>query len=540
MHSPTFDDHRPLVASRRNSLKLIAGGLLSASGVLVACGGGSDSSSATTTDTTSTGGTTGTGGTTTATTTTFNALWIPPLLAGVTTAGVTTYELTLANSAVQYRSGAKTATCGYNGHDFWGPTLLMKKGSTARMQLKNTLAEDTTTHWHGLLVPGPVDGGPHQIVAAGATWLTDAFTVKNNAATYWYHPHLHGMTQKQLTLGAGGFILVQDDAEAALNLPRTYGTDDIPLILTSRRFTTTNGVANQFQTTTTAYGDVMLTNGVLDAQVSLPRQLVRLRILNGEIERDYNLGFSDGRTFYVIGNDGGLLGAPVAVTRLVMAPGERYEILVNLGGDAVGTALDLQSFNGADAGLSFGFAGLENATGGEFGSLLNYRTFSVLRINVAAATASPAASPVTSLPATLVSNTFPTAAEATQARTLVITATGPGAPFTFNNVGFNMNTINQTVTLGATETWTVNGGNIFGHSFHIHGVQFRILARNGSSSAVKAYESGWKDTFYVPLNETVTFVAKFDEAADATYPYMYHCHMVNHEDGGLMGQFVVQ
>lgn len=261
MHSPTFDDHRPLVASRRNSLKLIAGGLLSASGVLVACGGGSDASSATTTDTTSTGGTTGTGGTTTATTTTFNALWIPPLLAGVTTAGVTTYELTLANSAVQYRSGAKTATCGYNGHDFWGPTLLMKKGSTARMQLKNTLAEDTTTHWHGLLVPGPVDGGPHQIVAAGATWLTDAFTVKNNAATYWYHPHLHGMTQKQLTLGAGGIILVQDDAEAALNLPRTYGTDDIPLILTSRRFTTTNGVANQFQTTTTAYGDVLLSGG---------------------------------------------------------------------------------------------------------------------------------------------------------------------------------------------------------------------------------------------------------------------------------------
>ena len=98
MHSPTFDDHRPLVASRPNSLKPIAGRLLSASGVLVACGGGSDASSAST-DTTSTGGTTGTGGTTTATTTTFNALWIPPLLAGVTTAGVTTYELTLANSA---------------------------------------------------------------------------------------------------------------------------------------------------------------------------------------------------------------------------------------------------------------------------------------------------------------------------------------------------------------------------------------------------------------------------------------------------------
>ncbi len=100
--------------------------------------------------------------------------------------------------------------------------------------------------------------------------------------------------------------------------------------------------------------------------------------------------------------------------------------------------------------------------------------------------------------------------------------------------------LNQSVALGTTESWTVNGGNIFSHSFHIHGVQFKMVARNGSASAVKAYEQGWKDTFYVPINETVTFVARFGEAADSNYPYMYHCHMVNHEDLGLMGQFVVQ
>ena len=518
--------------NKRDSLKLLAGSLLSGAGIFSGCGGGSSGSSSTSTSTTS--------DTTPATPSTpsagSNTLWIPPLLSGSTAAGVTTYELTLAASSVQFQSGAKTATYGYNGNDFWGPTLLMKKGAQVRMQVKNTLSEDTTTHWHGMLVPGPVDGGPHQVVAAGSTWLTDSFTVKNNAATYWYHPHMHQMTQKQLTLGAGGFILVQDDAESALKLPRTYGTDDIPLILTSRRFTTTNGVANQFQYTLTAYGDYLLTNGVLDAQVTLPKQLVRLRILNGEIERDYNLGFSDGRSFYVIGNDGGLLGSPVAVTRLIMSPGERYEILVNLSGDALGTVLDLNAYNGADSGLSFGYAGLEPATQGEFGSLLNYKTLRLLRINVIAATANA----VTTVPTNLVSNTFPSASDAVKSRTLLITATGPGAPFTFNNVGFSMTTINQLVALGTTESWTVNGGNIFSHSFHIHGVQFKIVARNGSASAVKAYEGGWKDTFYVPINETVTFVARFDEAADSSYPYMYHCHMVNHEDLGLMGQFVVQ
>ena len=512
--------NQPIDLNKRQNLKLIAGSVLASSSVLYACGGASSNSTTdASTDTTS-----------------YNTLWVPPLHTGTRAAGVTTFDLTLATTSVQYKSGAKTNTYGYNGAGFWGPTLLMKKGDVTRMQVKNQLSEATTTHWHGLLVPGPVDGGPHQVVAANSTWLTDSFTVKNKAATYWYHPHMHEMTQKQLTLGAGGFIIVQDEEESALALPRTYGSDDIPLVLTSRRFVTSNGAANQLQYLATAYGDEMLTNGVLNAQVSLPKQWVRLRILNGEIERDYNLGMSDGRSFYVIGNDGGLLSAPVAVTRLIMAPGERYEILLDLLGDAVGKTLDLNAYNGSDSGLSFGFGGLEPGTSGEFGSLLNNKTFRVLRILVAAATANA----VMQLPSALVSNTYPTLAQATRERTLTITATGPGAPFTFNGVGFNMNTINQTVALGSTEAWTVNGGNIFGHSFHIHGVQFKIVSRNGSAASVKNYEQGWKDTFYIPLNESLTFVAKFDETADATYPFMYHCHMVNHEDLGLMGQFVVQ
>ncbi len=466
---------------------------------------------------------------------TFNALAIPPLLTGTSVNGTTTFDLTLATASKQFMTGAATATYGYNGNAFWGPTVVMNKGDVVQMQVKNTLAEDTTTHWHGLLVPGEVDGGPHQVVAAGSTWLTNPFTVKNQAATFWYHPHMHGTTQKQLTLGAGGFIIVKDAEEAVLNLPRTYGTDDIPLMLTSRRFITTNGVANQFQYTTTAYGDYMLTNGTMNAEVALPKQLVRLRILNGETERDYNLGFSDNRTFYVIGNDGGLLNAPVAVTRLIMAPGERYEIMVSFAGDAVGSSLDLKSYNGPDSGLSFGYAGLENATSGEFGSLLNYTTFTVLHINVGAATANA----VTALPSTLASNTYLTAADAIKVRTLNITATAPGAPFTFDGLGYSMDRIDQAVTAGATEAWTISAGSIFSHSFHIHGVQFKIVGRNGKASEVKSYEQGWKDTIYLPIRESLTFVARFNETASASYPFMYHCHMTNHEDGGLMGQFTV-
>jgi bilirubin oxidase len=164
----------------------------------------------------------------------------------------------------------------------------------------NALDEEITTHWHGLHLPAEMDGGPMQVIDAGCTWSA-TFEVMNNAATYWYHPHAHELTWKQLNQGAGGFIIVQDDEEAALALPRTYGVDDIPLILTSRKFDGDNAIE-----TTGIYGDHMLTNGTLAAEVNLPAQLVRLRILNGEIERTYNLGFGDDRTFHVITTDGGL------------------------------------------------------------------------------------------------------------------------------------------------------------------------------------------------------------------------------------------
>lgn len=469
---------------------------------------------------------------------TYRPLWIPPMLEGSRAEGVTSYDLTLSTSTKSLMSGSATATYGYNGSEFWGPTLVLNRGDVAQMTVRNTLAEATTTHWHGLLVAGPVDGGPHQMVAAGGTWTTPMFRVKNRAATYWYHPHMHTTTQKQLTLGAGGFIIIRDDEEAALALPRTYGVDDIPLVLTSRRFTTTNGVANQFQYTTTAYGDYALANGTLNAAVTLPKQVVRLRVLNAEIERDYNLGFSDGRSFQVIGSDGGLLGAPVSVTRVVMAPGERYELLVDLGADAQGSSLDLMAYNGAGQGLSFGFAGYEPATSGEFGSLLNAKNFPLLRINVGAATADG----VRTAPTSLVSQAAlaeVTLDAATQSRAVSITG-GVPPPFTFDGRSFAHDYVNQFVSRGTTEAWTINAGGIFSHSFHIHGVQFRIVARNGSPSQVKAYEQGWKDTFYLPIRETVTFVARFDEVADETYPYMYHCHMTNHEDEGLMGQFTVR
>jgi bilirubin oxidase len=448
----------------------------------------------------------------------FNALWIPPLLDGAT------FDLTLAPSTARLLDGNTASTIAYNGASMWGPTLLMKKGDTVTVNVTNGLDEDTTAHWHGVHLPPDMDGGPHQVIAAGDTW-SPTWTVKNNAATYWYHPHAHELTWPQLSMGAGGFIIVQDDEESALALPRTYGVDDIPVVFTSRTFDSNSQIIAK-----TIYGDYLLANGTMNAELQVPAQMVRFRILNGEIERAYTIGFADDRTFWVIGTDGGLVDAPVPVTRLVMVPGERYEIVVDLGADAVGSAVTMQSFNG---GYGLGYPGGEPNESGQFGSLLNNTTFDMLRLTVIDATADG----VKGLPASLATNALWAAADATNERTIEITDTGPGTPFTFDDQGYSMDHIAQTVVLDTVEAWNIQNGRIFGHSFHIHDVQFSIVER--STGPVPEYEKGWKDTFYIQLGEKVTFVAKFEDYASSEHPFMYHCHMANHEDEGLMGQFLV-
>jgi len=448
----------------------------------------------------------------------YQNLWIPPLLEGKS------LDLSLDAGSRTFIKGT-TPTLGFNKTGFWGPTIILNRGETVQIRVKNNIKEVTTVHWHGLHLPASADGGPHQPIEPGDTWTT-SFKVDNNAATYWYHPHPHELTQKQHTLGAGGLIIIRDTEEARLALPRTYGVDDVPLVLTSRRFKSDQQFS--YNGDHDKYGDYSMVNGVLNPQVKLPAQLVRLRILNAEVERGYILGFPDNRTFHVIATDGGLVDKPIAVKRLRLMVGERAEILVDLSGDKPGVALDLMAYN---SNQPFGFPGGEPDKGGDNGSLLNNADFRVLHVLVGAATTRP----VTRMPEVLAHNRFPTKEEATHARTIKVT---DGRPFfTLDDKAFDMHVIDQAVKLGATETWTVTNNNIFGHSFHIHDVQFRILSR--SSGAVADYEKGWKDTVYLPRNQSVTFVARFEDFASDNDAFMYHCHMANHEDGGMMGQFLV-
>ncbi len=451
----------------------------------------------------------------------YNTLFIPDTLSG------TTFNLTVKDTIKQMIPGNQTVTAGINGN-WWGPTMIWNKGDVVHINLTNKLQDSTTMHWHGMHLPAVMDGGPHQIVPPSTIWQP-YWQVTNNAGLYWYHPHLHEMTEEQISSGLGGLIIVRDNIESALSLPRKYGIDDIPLVLTDRRFNTSN------QIEVVPYGDTMIVNGTIRPQTNAPAQVVRFRILNGATERSYNLGFSDNRTFYVITSDGGLLNAPVALTRYLLSAGERIEILVNFTGQS-GTNVNLMAYNSVLA---------QNIPGGDvfppgtpFYNYLARKDFNIVRFNVNAQTSNP----ITTIPASLTTNVFPSEGSANLTRALTITDTtiagNQGVSFLINHKLFDMNYNNYNVPLNNTEIWQITSTSGFAHPFHIHDVEFHILTRNGV--APPAAENGWKDVLLVKSNETIRFIAKFEDYADSLHPFMYHCHIALHEDDGMMGQFVVK
>ena len=459
-----------------------------------------------------------------------NPLFIPSTLSG------NTINLSLQNGSVNFYPGNATQTMGVNGN-LLGPTILLDRYQTVTMNVTNNLTDTTTIHWHGMHVAPQNDGGPHTVIPPGTTW-SPSFPVLDWATTNWYHPHLHMKTNEHVQKGIAGMIIVRDDIEAALDLPRTYGVDDIPLVIQTKAF----DASNQIITLETALDTSLMINGTIDPISNLPAQVVRLRLLNGSSERVYNIGFSSNQTFYQIGSDGGLLTAPVALTRLRIAPGERMEILVDFTGMqgqntalmSYGSELPSAIYGASQPGMGAGQT-IPNYTLNP----LNGANFQLLGISIGAQTSNP----ITTIPSSLVAHSPWLQANASTTRTLTFSpqTMGPTAiqgPFLINMLPFDMMMINQYIPFENTEIWTLTNNTPIAHPFHIHDVQFYVLDINGV--APPANQQGRKDVILVPAGGgVVRFITKFEDFYNDTMPYMYHCHMLTHEDGGMMGQFIV-
>ncbi len=452
-----------------------------------------------------------------------NTIPIPDTLTG------TNITLTMHTDSMAILSGKKTKTLAYNSFNFLGPTLIFNKWQALNATIINHIGDTTTLHWHGLHIASKNDGGPHTQILNGAS-SNPQFNILNNAAMYWYHPHFMGKTAEQAIKGASGLIIIRDSAEAALVLPRKYGVDDVPLIVKCLQLDSNNQFMPKGMQDST-----LLVNGVTNGQYNLPAQVVRLRLLNGSGERTFNFGFTSNKQFYVIGNDGGLLNAPVLTTRIRLSPGERAEVLVNLNG-MNGQTIYLMSYASELPSGVQGGATMPMMSGPPMDSPLNGIDFNILKLNVVAQTANP----VTTIPTTLVPVAPYPETQANLTRNIMFTADSMmvmDGPFYFNHLSFDMMRIDYKIPLGQTEIWTLMDSTMVAHPFHIHDVQFFILDRDGNSPPPE--ERGWKDVVLVQPNETVRIIMKFTDFTDSVIPYMYHCHILMHEDDGMMGQFVV-
>ncbi|MCB9473661.1 MAG: multicopper oxidase domain-containing protein [Candidatus Delongbacteria bacterium] len=452
---------------------------------------------------------------------------LPPTLEGPT------YQLTLQTGSWQFRPGTDSATMGVNG-PVLGPTLIMEQGEDVSLFLENQLGTTTTIHWHGMHVSPENDGGPHTVIVPGATW-NPQFTVLDKAGTYWYHPHLHENTNLHASRGIAGFVIVRDAEEAALDLPRTYGVDDFPLAIQTKTVDETGQIIVPSNA-----DSVLMVNATVNAELAVPGQVVRLRLLNGSSMRTFNLGLEDNSNFQMIASDGGLLGSPLALTRLQLSPGERAEILVNFANYT--GSLALMSYaselpNGVYGALQPGMMPQQVLTGYN-PNPMNGTDFQVMRFNIGAQSENP----VLTIPGELVPQTPLPESQADTLRQFLLTPMTPGpnalnGHFLINGSEFDMGMINETIMLGATEIWSITNQSPIAHPFHIHDVQFYVLDLNGAPPLPAL--SGRKDVILVPPMQTVRFITQFLDHASSTVPYMYHCHMLIHEDAGMMGQFLV-
>jgi FtsP/CotA-like multicopper oxidase with cupredoxin domain len=450
---------------------------------------------------------------------------IPTLIDAASQGGAV--KLRAARGRHTFLRGKPTLTYGYSA-PILGPVLRVRRGDEVEMAVENALDVPTTVHWHGLLAPGDVDGGPQQPINPGRTWRP-ILKVNQPAATLWYHPHPHHDTARQIYMGMAGMLIVADDTESRLGVPHTFGVDDLPIILQDRSFDSDGSLdydPGPLDIVYGARGDTVIVNGVIAPFARVPPGLVRLRFLNAANAQNFKLRFRDRRTFFVIASDAGFLAAPVAVTQLRISSAERFEVLVDFA-DRRSVVLE----TGPDELMGI-FGVISDAEPDKYVPIMRFEP-------------TAAAPAIHLMPKQLVEPAAANPARAVRRRQLVLN-NGIFAPNAnaeahedaislvgINGRAFDIARIDVETKLGTSEIWEIVSVGM-AHPFHVHGASFRILSLKGAPPP--AHLAGWKDVALV--DERAELLVVFNQPATRDHPFMYHCHILEHEDAGMMGQYV--
>jgi len=434
----------------------------------------------------------------------YNELRIPPVISGG--------DLTVASTNYQIYPGTDSQILSIN-NTFPAPTIKIKKGDTFSVKVINNLSENTNIHWHGIHDPSPMDGHPKYPIAPGASFDV-MYPITQRAGTFFYHSHVDMGTARQTYMGMMGCLIIEDDEEKSLGLPS--GDFDIPLLIQDKRFDTNKQLlyapteADSFEG---FLGDTILINGTPNASLTIAPTLYRFRLVNGSNARIYKIGLSDNSSFTIIGNDGGLIDKPVSVTTATIGPAERVDILIDFSSYAQGKTVNLHS-------SAFSFSGYQGS-----GTLGQGAEFDLMQFQVDKSGSSGGVIPP-ALPAITAYNVK----DIKNSRLFQFSG-----PTLINSLSFDMDRIDQVVPFGDLEKWTFMNLSQVIHHIHVHGTQFQVL-NHGTGNPPDVTEAGWKDIVRLEPSSSANVLIRF---TDYTGIYLIHCHVLEHEDMGMMSNFQV-
>jgi bilirubin oxidase len=414
-------------------------------------------------------------------------------------------NLTAAPTRLVLHGGKMSDVFAFNGM-VPGPTLEIHEGDRVIVHFKNDLPQPTTIHWHGLHIPVTSDGSPLYLIQPGKSY-DYVFTVPaGSAGTYWYHPHPHRETGLQIGKGMFGALIIRAAVDPLA------GTPEKLMILTDQRFRPDGQIDFQPETTPQGAidlengreGNVMLVNGVENPTITIRSgEIQRWRVINASAARIYRLSIP-GQKLVHVGTDGGLFEHPEEVDDIMLANSERAEFLVR-GVGAPGSTTSVQS-------LPYDRYVFQTRP-------KNWKdTINLIQLRY---TDEPAVQ-LAKIPSTLRVVPPLDTTKVTNRRTIAF------MQGLIDGKMMDMARVDQRAKLGAMEIWEVVNLVGMDHPFHLHGFQFQVLDRNGVPEKVRK----WSDSENVPKHQTLRFIVRFD---DNPGKWMFHCHILDHEDHGMMG-----
>jgi FtsP/CotA-like multicopper oxidase with cupredoxin domain len=432
------------------------------------------------------------------------------------TPGLFKANLAAEPAMARFAEGLDTPILAYNGMSP-GPLIEVSEGERVEINFANRIPDEASTiHWHGMAVPADQDGNPMDPVPSGTNRIYSFDLPEGSAGSYWYHPHPHGKTAEQVYRGLAGVFLVKPKVDP---IPAAYG--DTVLMFTDLRLAADGTMPDNTMVDLMngRVGDHVLVNGqknpVLSVSAGAKR---RFRFYNATNARFLRLSF-DQVAMTIVGTDGGFLEVPVAADEILLAPAERLELIASFEKPGAARLLTLDYDRGwmgagrpADAGLT------------------------LLTVNVS----QDEADPLPPLPQSL-RRIAELGAPATSRRlvfteTMTMSASGMEMGFLINGATFDMKRVDITAKAGEVEFWEIVNKADMDHPFHVHGTQFQVIEHERDGKITKPAYRAWKDTVNVARGETVRLLLRQDRPG----PRMYHCHILEHEQLGMMGIVDVQ